>query len=187
MPIHVSLANSKLGKIPNISLVPGKDCGNCQPCIKECYAQTPYRLYPSVREAWNENSKIIRSNYLDFFFQLYVWFTAQKRRPTFFRVHVAGDFLGQKIVDEWFKLARTYHKTRFFAYTKMNFDYSRKPENFSIIFSQWPNTPLIGNTERSSWLSSDPRAPEDAFRCQKSCDKCKYCWTGDKDVVMELH
>lgn len=188
MPIHVSMSNNKLGKIPNISLVPVKDCGNCDHCRDDCYAMTPFRQYPGTREAWNENSQIIRKNYLDFFFQLYVWFTSRKTRVKYFRVHVAGDFLGQKIVNQWFKLARTYHKTKFFTYTKMNFDYSKKPANFIIMLSQWPDAPVIKSRNielRSSWLSTDPRAPKDAFECIKECDNCKYCWNGDKDVVLK--
>lgn len=189
MPIHVSLGNTKLGKVPNISLVPGKDCGNCLPCINECYAVRPQHQYPDTREAWEENSRILREDYLDFFFQLYVWFTSRNTKPKYFRVHVGGDFINQKIVDQWFKLARTYHKTKFFAYTKMVcFDYSKRPKNFSVILSQWPGAPLLKQYHaklRSAWLSNDIRAPKNAFKCMKSCDECRYCWDGMKDVVLE--
>ena len=60
--ITISLANSKLGKIPNISGVPVKDCINCKECRKDCYALKAYNQYPAVRKAWLSNSKLIRHN-----------------------------------------------------------------------------------------------------------------------------
>lgn len=59
--ICVSNGNSKLGSIPNISLIPGKDCGDV-PCKAQCYALKAWKQYPETRAAWKRNSRTAHDN-----------------------------------------------------------------------------------------------------------------------------
>jgi len=50
MKISISDKNSKLGKIPNISLTPIASCPNCSTCKSKCYALKAYRQYPASKK-----------------------------------------------------------------------------------------------------------------------------------------
>jgi len=50
--VKISNGNTKLGRIPNISLPPIKACGKDVPCKSDCYALKAYRQYPATRKAW---------------------------------------------------------------------------------------------------------------------------------------
>lgn len=43
--VHVSEGNSKLGKVPNLSMTPGESCGYPVCYSDGCYALRPYRMY----------------------------------------------------------------------------------------------------------------------------------------------
>jgi len=38
MKVKISIGNTKMGKIPSVSLPPIKSCGNCKDCASKCYA-----------------------------------------------------------------------------------------------------------------------------------------------------
>lgn len=112
--VKISRGNTKLGKMPNVSLVPVKDCGNCSHCAADCYALKAFRQYPATRAAWQHNSAIFRAGGYtaiadDIVSQL------EKRPSRFFRIHVAGDFLSQEHVDLWKVIARRLPSTTFLA------------------------------------------------------------------------
>jgi len=184
LSIHISKGNMKLGGITNISLRPELDCPNCHKCHKECYAQKSYRQYTNVRKAWGDNSLIARSNVDRFFSQLKQYFNRNK--PHYFRIHVGGDFFSQQYVDMWLKFAYNHISTKFLAFTKTNFDFSKKPDNFIVIYSQWEGLDIHGNGIRA-WISRDIRTPNKVFQCPSNCEKCLYCFEGKGDVVFKLH
>lgn len=43
--VKISRGNSKLGGIPNISLIPVKDCANCDARKNTCYALKSWKQY----------------------------------------------------------------------------------------------------------------------------------------------
>lgn len=184
LSIHISKGNMKLGIITNISLRPELDCPNCHKCHKECYAQKSYRQYTNVRKAWGDNSTIARSNMNRFFTQLKQYFN--KHKPHYFRIHVGGDFFSQQYVDMWLNFAHINPSTKFLAFTKTNFDFSKRPSNFIVIYSQWEGLDVHGNGIRA-WISRDNRTPLKAFKCPSNCEKCLYCFEGKGDVVFKLH
>ena len=57
----ISRGNSKLGKVPNISLPPVKSCGNCKQCAPDCYALKSYKQYKNVRASWDYNFDLYKS------------------------------------------------------------------------------------------------------------------------------
>lgn len=54
--LHISDGNSKMGKVPSVSLLPGCTCAPGAPCFTsgECYALALKR-YPTVWNAYSEN------------------------------------------------------------------------------------------------------------------------------------
>jgi hypothetical protein len=193
-PVYVAPTNTRYGKVPNVSLVPVKDCGNSSYCSAKCYGVRNYRMYEATRSAWSANSYYFRSNPIDACSQVEDWLGRRRSKPTMFRVHVAGDFLHQDHLDAWSGLCSRFPGTKFLAYTKMlQLDFSQRPPNFEVIASQWPGAPLLAikGVERNAWLGCDLRKPASAFQCQydidkTTCDKCRFCWFGKGDVYLRL-
>ena len=188
MEIKISKGNTKIGKIPNISLVPIKDCGNCSFCKTKCYALKAYRQYPSTRKAWETNSEIFRHNIMDAARDIVPYL--EKHNPKYFRIHVGGDLLNQQHLDMWIGISYVQKNTQFMFNTKMfNLDYGGIPENLHIRFSMWPSQEIPETTLPKAWLDdgTEIRIPEDAVQCSGKCDECLVCYTTDKDVVFKIH
>lgn len=189
--IKISKGNSKLGKIPNISLVPVKDCGNCSGCKTDCYALKSYKQYPNVRAAWQQNSTMHKLSLESTNYHIRKWF--DKNKPEYFRIHVAGDFLNQEHVDMWVKIAEDYRDTKFLAFTKMgNLTYMGTPPNLSIIASQWPGMNNNLHYLRYAGLEKDKKfmawsTPK--YNCPGSCTTCKVCWDTEdiRDIIFKKH
>lgn len=199
-----SPGNSKLGKIWNFSLPPGKGCPKGVPCFKSngCYAHKAFRRYPGTRMAWNTNLEMLRGplGLGEFSYSLYT--LLERKHPDYFRIHVAGDFISQRYLDIWIRMAVLFPETKFLAFTKAaSLDYGGLPYNLEIKFSRWPGW-MPGKLEdytkpsAGSWLRL-PRAWLDdgsgmligdyLRRCPGSCAKCKYCWNISEDVVFKKH
>jgi ferredoxin len=193
MLINISDGNSKLGRIPNVSTVPGKDCGNCGACVKDCYAVKFYRMYPTVRNAWQGNSELAREDRAGFMRQIREYLTA--KQPEFFRWHVAGDILDQAYLEEMKRIAREHPKVKFLAFTKMHMlEYKRLPKNLAVVASMWPGLDVPVNVKRlpKAWMQdgTDKRVPKTAIPCPGKCDECGMCWALPqlgRDVVFHKH
>ena len=188
----ISSGNSKLGKIPNVSLTPIKSCPKGIPCAKDCYAcKHAYSVYPSVKRLWDDNLQRAKIYGHTFFHAL-----ENEFKPTkFFRIHVGGDFFSQEYLDGWKQFARKHPQTIFLAFTKAHaLNYSNLPNNLKIVFSMWTN---FGDTKKQrprAWMRDhkniDKRIPKDVIECPGSCDTCGMCWQLDKlgkDVVFDKH
>lgn len=199
--VKISPGNTKLGTIPNVSLIPVADCGNCDSCKDSCYALKAWKMYPEVRKMWRGNSKAFRENSFIAIQDVQDYFISRKKNlPRFFRIHVGGDFLGQTHVDAWCALARTWKEVKFLAFTKMHhLDYSRVPENMQVVLSMFPTMeePQAGNSQMpKAWVMKDragnleTRVPDGAIECPGNCETCAMCWhlgTLKRDVVFDLH
>lgn len=195
---NISLGNSKIGKIPNISLPPVKSCGNCSSCAKACYALKAYRMYPAVRAAWDANFALVKTSSLDqidnapmgaAYFASIDAFLA-RRAPLYFRWHVSGDILDQAYLAAMMRLAKAHPGTRFLVFTKMHhLDYSRRPANLSVVFSMFPTMPNPRTKVKRAWYQdgTEKRIPQGAMTCPGSCSSCKACWTTSRDVVFNKH
>ena len=197
MRTKISNQNSKLGKIPNISLTPIKSCVNCKECKKSCYALKAYRMYPNVRNAWDVNLDMARNNHTEFFNDINTFIA--KKKPSFFRWHVAGDILGTSYLTSMIVLATNNPTTKFLAFTKNHKvinDYlasGRFPDNFTVIMSGWPKMMLDNPYDLPvAWLQdgTETRVPKTAINCPGKCDACGMCWELpklNKDVVFNIH
>jgi hypothetical protein len=189
----ISKGNSKLGKIPNISLIPIKDCGNCKLCSKDCYALKAWKQYPDTRASWRDNSRLAHKD--PEAYRNLICSYLEKKNPSFFRYHVAGDMLDQKYLDMLSGIAEQFPDTIFLAFTKMhNLDYSSIPDNFSVVFSRWvgDKTPKNPCNLPYAWMqdSTETRIPNTAIKCPGTCDTCGMCFQLGKlgrDVYFDIH
>lgn len=188
----ISTGNTKLGDIDNVSLTPCKSCLPSAPCKAQCYALKAYRMYSSVRDCWNANlfdATHERSGYFDGIEK-----HLSKRKPRFFRWHVAGDILDQDYLDRMVDVASRFPEVKFLAFTKRHdLKYLCTPRNLQIVFSMWPG---FGSTRKRSirraWMQdgTETRVPADAIECPGHCDMCGMCWSLDsigRDVVFHKH
>lgn len=189
MKVTISTGNSKIGKIANVSLTPLLSCNHDCDCKKgDCYALKAWRMYSTCREAWGDNLATYENKPVLFFWQIRKYI--EKKKPNYFRWHVAGDIPDQYYFDAMEIIASRFPKTKFLAFTKrhdLNFD--GLPENLKIIFSMWPNW---GNTKKKAqraWMQdgTETRIPADAVECSGKCDECLICWNNDADVVFAKH
>lgn len=199
--VKISPGNRKLGTIPNVSLIPVADCGNCEACKSSCYALKAWKMYPATRAMWRNNSKEFREAPFTAMLSVHEYFQGKKMNlPRFFRIHVGGDFLNQNHVLAWCSLARTWVDVKFLAFTKMHhLDYSMAPANMQVVLSMFPlmEEPQAGNSSLpKAWVMKDKegniesRVPGNAIECPGNCESCAMCWnlnTLDRDVVFDFH
>ncbi len=192
MKLKISMKNSKLGRMPNLSLPPGASCIDDAPCLSTgCYAMKSYRLYPNVTEAWGSNLELYKLSPNQFFDDWHEWLEVNK--PQRFRTFVGGDFPSEGFYGDYERLAEEHQRTSFLVFTKRyDYDFSLKPENSEVILSTWPGLELPKNKELPwSWLEEDPRKPDEYFRCVGKCDDCGHtCWdklSGKIHVVFPKH
>ncbi len=193
MKIKISERNSKIGRISNISLPPGRSCVGGIKCLSDgCYAKNAMQRWPNVRDAWNHNLDMFYREPEQFFEQLENYL--KKKMVPRFRFFVGGDFPNKKFYEmaEW--MACNVPATKILAFTKRyDYNFSQKPDNFKIILSTWPGVELPKNKDLPwSWLREDPRRPEsDYYVCPGNCDDCGHaCWEvieAGKDVMFHRH
>lgn len=202
IPIIISKRNSKLGNIPNFSLPPGVGCGLKLPCSKICYARKFYRMYSTVKAAWNMNWQAVRGSLLEFKNQV-IGHPCFRKNQARFRIHVSGDFFRQKYLDTWLDIVRARPSTRFLAFTK-RYDLvfpEKLPENLTIVVSRWPGDnaryrdcvkahPHIASYPQAFMLKRGEEIPEalsGAYPCKGSCSKCSRCWDIRKGEAVVFH
>lgn len=192
--VSISCGNSKLGDVPNVSLIPGQDCGDV-PCKRECYAMKAWRLYPNVRQAWQTNSAMAHQN-RDAYFTAIEGFLAH-HQPTYFRWHAAGDILDQDYLANMIRIAQAFPAIHFLCFTKRHdLDFTGLPDNLAVVFSMWRGWGDVAKARALglgvAWMDdgTDPRIPPDAIKCPGGCDTCAKCWNLPRlgrDVVFKKH
>ena len=196
--VTISRGNRKLGAIMNVSLTPIECCPPGVPCANEgCYALKPYRLYPGTRNAWKTNARIARTDPKTYFSQIAR--AIARKRPRYFRWHVAGDILSDEYLHQMCRIASHNPRTRFLAFTKAfnivnGYENARAlPGNLAVIFSGWPGMRIDNpHGHRIAWMQdgTEDRVPENAIECPGSCDRCRICFALlklDRDVVFYKH
>lgn len=146
--IHLSLGNSKMGKIINWSTLPGNTlhpliakgrrvtdisgtCShNCQNCFKSCYARRSIlQHHNQVAQAWAENTLMIKHRAADCFAQIDAELnTLNKKylktqnpadlRFTHFRVNTSGELQSVAELVAWNELAKKHPELKFGIYSK---------------------------------------------------------------------
>lgn len=191
MQTHISPGNMKLKNIPNVSLTPCVTCADNAPCKNKCYAMKAFRMYPSVKKAWNENTEIAKSNPVKYFDDIVDYLL--RKRPKYFRWHVAGDIPNQSYLGMMKHIARLFPNTRFLAFTKKHdLEFSDIPGNLQIVYSLWPEwgSKKVGMPAAYMQDGKENRVNGTEIICPGSCADCKVCWHLSeigKDVVFNVH
>lgn len=200
MNIKISNGNSKMGKIPSVSLPSGLTCrGDCE-CNKKCYAKKLERLRPSVRSAYQHNYELLRCAPETYWRE--VEGTIMMSR--YFRFHVSGDIPDLTYFAKMIEIADRNPHCQILCFTK-KYDVVNTtlgvgiqiPENLHIILSVWrdlkcPN--LYGLPEAHvKYRDGGTTARSDAVKCGGNCTECAItaggCWTlkNGEQVVFNEH
>jgi len=197
--IHVSRNNSKLGKVYNLSLPPVITCEPGVTCAKLCYAMKFYRLWPSVRDAWNANF-VAWSQYPSEFCDEVI--RVSRRIPEgpsglrLFRWHVGGDIPSQEYFRMMCEVAENCPDVKYLAYTKRtSLDFSEKPGNLTVVLSHFPGFSPRNPENLPTAHVFHPDSvgiPRNAFPCGSAgekCDTCAVCWRlqANQAVAFKLH
>ena len=184
MKTKISNGNSKVGRIPNLSLTPGRSCSAeaCKTCLSGgCYAMKSYRQYKNVRAAWDTNTELALNDLATMERDLTAYFGSMVA-PRFFRLHVGGDFISREYAEMWARVAAAAPSTNFLVFTKQ-WGHVRGiefPGNFSLVLSAWPGTEIPADLrERYSvaWLDDgSEEIPASAMECPGNCETCGACW-----------
>lgn len=183
--VTISLGNKKMGAIPSVSLPACITCNPSAPCFKECYAKKIERIYKNVKESYEKNLDILKSDPAAYWVQV----KAAASVTRFFRYHVSGDIPSADYFAEMVKTAAELPTTKFLAFTKQYNTVNSYlngggiiPENLKIIFSNW-----------GEWKCDNPHrlpvcevifkgeAPADGWKvCGGNCTECACrgvgCW-----------
>ena len=199
MNVKISTGNSKMGKIPSISLPAGVTCITDCECNKKCYAKRLERMRPSVREAYQHNYNLLRNNPAVFWREV----EASVMMSRFFRFHVSGDIPDAEYFERVVDIARDNSHCEILCFTKK---YSivnnhihivgRLPQNLHIIFSAWRgvdmDNPYNLPEAHVRYKDGSTTAREDAVLCHGNCTECAItdsgCWvaqSGEQIVFME--
>lgn len=191
MEAKISSGNMKLGGIPNVSLRPIADCANCEACKKSCYAMKAWRMYSSVRDAWKENAHLARDpkTRADWFRSIDRYIA--KKKPKYFRWHVAGDILDQNYYGWMAAMAKRHPDTKFLCFTKrFDLNYSGRPSNLAIVLSMFPGMKVPKKKLPRAWMQdgTEKRIPSGSVECEGNCRVCNACWDlQGKDVFFHKH
>ena len=142
--VSVSMSNSKMGKVPSVSLLPVFSCsGRCiKTCAARCYAVKLCRIRPVVAHCYARNMAIAKHAPRAYWKVV----NAAAKNARFFRFHVSGDILNDRYFEEMCKTARKNPHCTFLAFTKqyeiINLHLQcgdAIPHNLKIMFSGWEN------------------------------------------------
>lgn len=178
MKIHISRGNSKIGRIPNVSLPPVITCGADVPCKELCYARKFYNNshFRGVRNAWDENYALWRFDHESYFDQ--IWTFLGNKKPPRFRWHVSGDVPN---THYWYYVKATAIKfpdTAFALYTKRDFvlkDPSVLPVNLHVRRSVWINEDIPPGSPPAFVTVLKPTKIY-GFECIGGCANCWRCY-----------
>lgn len=189
----ISIGNTKLGNIPNVSLTPRLSCGNSCKCRDgECYARKVYNRRPAVKKRWDDNLTLAITNPIQYFQSIHDQIPSLN--SVYFRWHVGGDILNQEYLEGMKVIAADFPSMRFLCFTKQYYlNFTGCPRNLRIILSAWPGYPMPKTKLPVAYMQdnekSEHRIPAGAKKCAGSCHDCSACWhmkRGDA-VVFRKH
>jgi len=190
-PIQISKGNTKTGRIPAFSLPPIKSCPNNKFCAKQCYAVKSYRMYPSVKTAWNNNFEIAqRGSLVDEFMQ---WYESKRKKPKYFRIHVSGDFYNEDYFMKWIDIAKRCPDTKFLAFTKVHKLASiPRSGNFELVCSMFKGMDDSGIPHDAAIAyagkEEDYNNMREFIECPGNCETCGVCWSlSKKNISVRFH
>ncbi len=184
-----------MGLIPSVSFPPVVTCNPYATCHKSCYALKAWRMYPSVRNAYNDNLTLWQRSQVEYTRQLKNWF--MKNKPEYFRYNVSGDIPDMAYMVMVLSTASMTPKTKQLIFTKQDKFISTgwTPDNLTIRLSYWegftPNNRFNLPEAHIKYKDGRTTLPEncnDYFVCPNDCTNCKACWNKKiKRVLFDIH
>lgn len=197
MKVSISNGNRKMGAIPSVSLPPVITCPANAPCAKKCYALKMCRIYPTVKNAYQNNLDILNEDWGEYWRQ--VNFAVSMTR--YFRFHVAGDIPNAAYFKEMVITARNNPQTRILAFTKQYAivnhyieTFGELPANLHLIFSEWGDSWRVPNPHSlpTSTVIFKGETPRDEWKiCGGNCQECACrgvgCWELKKGETIAFY
>lgn len=200
----ISRGNRKIGRVMNVSLMPGIACGNCAACIGYCYDIKACAQYSNtVIDARVRNYMLAMYHRAEFFARIDAA-CSRRRTNKFFRWHVAGDILDADYFAHMVEIAEKHPDFIFWTYTKMYGivntwirDHGPLPSNLHIMFSVWDGMPCPNPYNMPVYvcrLKDGNKDMTDAeiyslYHCPGNCDICKAagrgCVSGESAYIDE--
>lgn len=199
MNVRISNGNSKMGKIPSVSLPAGLTCRPDCKCMKKCYARKLERLRPNVRNAYRANYDLLINDNETYWREV----EASIMMSRFFRFHVSGDILNEEYFSKMVEVSKRNKQCKILCFTKKyeivnNWikDNGDLPDNLQIVFSAWKDMKMDNpyDLPEAHVLFKDGTRTFDKYdvMCEGNCTKCAItdggCWTlknGEKVVFNE--
>ena len=191
--VSFSRGNDKMGAIPLVSLPPIITCSPsaCKFCGKKCYAKKICRLRETVRNAYQRNLDLVKSDPYSYWSQINGFIAGQR----FFRFNVSGDLLDYDYLVNMVECAKNNKHCEILCFTKKfelcnrYLDEHKKfPKNLHILFSGWVGLPMDNPyrlPEAHVMLRNGETSAKDGAKlCTNSCFDCAIkgtnCWTMKK-------
>lgn len=187
MNVKISPGNSKLGRIPSISLPSGLTCRKDSPCFAKCYAKKIERIRKSVREAYQHNYDLLKTDSETYWREV----EASIMMSRFFRFHVSGDIPDREYLHNMFEIAARNRHCKILCFTK-KYELVNEylsgirwyPPNLHIIFSAWKglemNNPYKLPEAHVRFKDGTTTASDSAKECGGNCSECAIiedgCW-----------
>lgn len=185
--VKFSTGNSKMGKIPSVSLPAHKTCRECA-CWEKCYAAKLERLRPTVRSSYQNNLDVLLCDADSYWREV----EGQIMLSRFFRFHVSGDIPNMDYLIHMAEIARRNPHCEILCFTKKYELVNQALEsgkitiydNLHLIFSAWPGLEMknpYGFPEAHvRFRDGTTTARPDAKDCGGNCSECAVtdsgCW-----------
>lgn len=199
--VSISPGNSKLGAIPSVSLPSIKTCIQCD-CNTKCYARKIERLRKNVKQAYERNLSILRSDPDEYWREI----KAHLMLSRYFRFHVSGDIPDNEYFKNMVSVTDECPHCEVLCFTKkydiVN-EYVAKhgmnaiPKNLHIVFSGWVGlrmvNPFCFPEAHVKYRDGSTTARHDAKSCGGNCYGCVTtetgCWNlkSGEQVVFNEH
>ena len=193
----LSMGNRKMGRVMSFSLPPIVTCNKDAPCKHDCYAVKMEKIYPTVKNSWQNNLELL-NEYWGTEFVNDIDAAIRKKQPELFRWFVGGDIPAVWFIDNMVEIAQDNQKVSFWCFTKQ-FDHlasyeGEVPKNLTFILSVWPPlVPSDGLKEKYGCCYFQDKdgtydVPEDAYVCQGDCEECQVCTdleSGESVVIVK--
>ena len=203
--VRISQANSKMGAVASVSLLPFLTCPGCcaKTCGIKCYAAKLANLRPAVLRSYAINTALAILAPAEYWSQV----NAAAAGVRFFRFHVSGDIMTNAYFHHIVETAENNIHTEFLVFTKA-FDAVNAwldagktiPENLHVLFSGWtnlkpenphglPETNVIPRNVSDAWYD----LPEGWTLCSGNCYNCAIsgagCWNAKsgETIAFKMH
>lgn len=196
--VSISNANSKMGNVASVSLLPFVTCPNCckDSCGSKCYAAKLANLRPNVLESYAKNTALCLYKPNQYWEEV----NNACKGVRFFRFHVSGDIINKAYFHHMVDIANNNSHCEILCFTK-RFDAVNSwiengneiPANLHIMFSGWtnlkpenpynmPETNVIekGSEPRNNWTVC-------GGNCYECACNCAGCWGAKKGDTIAFH